>query len=385
MNIINGKDIIDAGYPAGPLIGEMLSATREYEARGINNEAYILKLLRKKFQPPAPKLQMCEQAAPLAQAITATCPEDEKNITKVCLKMGELLRTPIISQGAIMPDACPAGMAPATIPVGGVIAVENAIIPSAHSADVCCSMFATFYEPQLSVAEEIDALLGVTRFGPGGREIDDLVHHPVLDEDVWDNPFLSQLEHKAKIHIADQGDGNHFAYIGEVSFDKSQISLLKESGHTDIADQLQCAELKVKSYRVIVTHHGSRALGAHLYKRGQKAALKETARLARDIPKAAAWLPADSEVGRDYWEALQYVGRWTRGNHEAIHTRFMKAIETKKVADFGNEHNFVWKRGDTYFHGKGATPAWKDDKGRPLLGLIPLNMGAPIFNGVRFR
>jgi tRNA-splicing ligase RtcB len=44
----------------------------------------------------------------------------------------------------------------------------------------------------------------------------------------------------------------------------------------------------------------------------------------------------------------------------------------------GNEHNFVWKRGDTYLHGKGATPAWRDAEGRPLLGLIPLNMAREI-------
>ena len=48
------------------------------------------------------------------------------------------------------------------------------------------------------------------------------------------------------------------------------------------------------------------------------------------------------------------------------------------MAAFGNEHNFVWKRGDMFMHGKGATPAWKDKGGRPLLGLIPLNMAEPI-------
>ncbi len=35
-----------------------------------------------------------------------------------------------------MPDACPAGAGEAVIPVGGAIAVKNAIIPAAHSADV---------------------------------------------------------------------------------------------------------------------------------------------------------------------------------------------------------------------------------------------------------
>ena len=44
----------------------------------------------------------------------------------------------------------------------------------------------------------------------------------------------------------------------------------------------------------------------------------------------------------------------------------------------GNEHNFVWKRGDTYLHGKGATPAWRAGTGQPLPGLIPLNMAREI-------
>ena len=35
-----------------------------------------------------------------------------------------------------MPDACPSGGGRATIPVGGGIEVENAIIPGAHSADI---------------------------------------------------------------------------------------------------------------------------------------------------------------------------------------------------------------------------------------------------------
>lgn len=53
----------------------------------------------------------------------------------------------------------------------------------------------------------INALATATRFGPGGRHFDDLVHHPVLDEEVWDNRFLKGLWERARIHIADQGDG----------------------------------------------------------------------------------------------------------------------------------------------------------------------------------
>lgn len=82
--------------------------------------------------------------------------------------------------------------------------------------------------------------------------------------------------------------------------------------------------------------------------------------------------------GEAYWEALQYVGRWTKANHQCIHEGFAGKIGTCIAAAVGNEHNFVWKRGRTFFHGKGATPAWPDEAGRPRLGLIPLHMAAPI-------
>jgi RNA-splicing ligase RtcB len=129
---------------------------------------------------------------------------------------------------------------------------------------------------------------------------------------------------------------------------------------------------------VLVTHHGSRDLGAQVYKRGLAAAMAHTERVSPDTPPHQAWLDAESEQGQAYWQALQYVGRWTRRNHQLIHERTLARLGITKLADFGNEHNFVWQRDGHYFHGKGATPAWRDDRGHPLLGIIPLNMAAPI-------
>lgn len=385
QKIITGDDLLEAGYESGPLIGRMLARAAEHEAKGVTDRKYLLKLLKREFKAPPPRLVMREKPVAFTEAIAPANQEEQENVAKVRGKMHELLRTPVISRGAIMPDACPAGPGHAVIPVGGAIAVENAIIPSAHSADICCSMHATFYEARSGVTNELDALMTATRFGAGGRHFDDLVHHPVLGEEVWDNRFLTGLRDRARIHIADQGDGNHFAYVGEVELTPGQLAQLGEAGHGTIAASLaggrapgEAGDGPPRRYRVLVTHHGSRGLGAHLYKRGQAAALKQTARLAERIPKAAAWLDARSDEGRSYWEALQYVSRWTKANHESIHARFLERIGAVAVAQFGNEHNFVWQRGDTYFHGKGATPAWRDGDGRPLLGLIPLNMAAPI-------
>ena len=353
----------------------MLRQAAEYQLRGISDSKYLLKLLRRDFAPPPPKFVMRGSPAPLAEAIHAESVEEERNLAAARNQMQQLLRAPVITCGAILPDACPAGKAPAVIPVGGAIAVENAIIPSAHSADICCSMMATFYDACSTVAAELDALVASTRFGAGHRPLDDLVYDAVLDEDVWENRFLNGLRDHARNQLADQGDGNHFAFLGEMDVTPEFLTQLRNAGYIELADLLAAGP---QNLRVLVTHHGSRGLGAHVFKRGQIAAEKHVARVADGIPEAAAWLDFDSDAGRDYWEALQYVSRWTRENHRAIHRRFLERIGAASIAQVGNEHNFVWKRGETFYHGKGTTPAWKDEQGRPLLGLIPLNMAEPI-------
>jgi RNA-splicing ligase RtcB len=369
------SDLLLAGWQDGPQIDTLLDAVRVMEQRGIRDRAYALKKLRRDFPPPDQRLRLREHAAPLAEAIAATNPLDAQNIGAVRRQMNELLRIPVVISGSVMPDACPAGSAAATIPVGGIIAVDRAIIPSAHSEDVCCSMRASFFQSTASTGEILDALETSTRFGAGGRPTDEWVKHRVLDEAVWENPFLQGLERHAAMHLADQGDGNHFAWLGEVGFSSAQLDALTKSGHEELAQALGGIN---QLWKVLVTHHGSRGLGAHVYKRGQKAAEKQTAKIAQGIPQAGCWLDAESDEGRAYWEALQYAGRWTEANHQCIHQALAAKLDCKLAASVWNAHNFVWREGDVYYHGKGATPAGLDEDGRPRLGLIPLNMAAPI-------
>lgn len=376
MPLITGKELVEAGWIPGPKFPALLMAAADYESRGIHDVPYILKLLKRDFEKDVPRLRLREDPVSFSEAIEATCELDETNIAAVRRFMGQLLRVPVIGSGAIMPDACPAGAATATIPVGGAIAVKNAILPAAHSADICCSMHASIFRCGESTSRMLDDLVASTRFGFGGRKEEDRVDHPVLHETVWSNPFLRGLEEHAAKHIADQGDGNHFAYLGKIRVTRAFVKALGDAGHDAIARSLHDAA--GEEFSVLVTHHGSRGLGAQVFARGHKAAMRETGKIADGIPDAAAWLDATTPEGQDYWEALQYVARWTKANHEAIHARFLERSGAEAVTAFGNEHNFVWKRGETFLHGKGATPAWKDESGRPLLGLIPLNMAAPI-------
>ena len=371
---ITGNTLIERGWRPGPNLGRALGRARVLLAEGVSVEETLKRIESEFPKAPPPRRKMLSTPTPWSEAMLVTSREDEENLEKVRNRMGELMRTPAIVRGAIMPDACPAGMGQANIPVGGAI-VSQGIHPGAHSADICCSMSVTLFQSDKPTGELLDAIMQSTRFGQGGRPRNDRVAHPVVKERVWSNPFLKDLQHYAGIHMADQGDGNHFAYLGALNLSAEELEMLRGRGHGDLTDQVETVGGKCKA---LVTHHGSRGLGARVYKRGMDAAIKQTEKSWAKVPKAAAWLDPASGEGEEYWEALQYVGRWTEANHRSIHERFLSRIGIREVTKFGNEHNFIWKRGDLFYHGKGATPSWTDEEGRPLIGVIPLNMGSSI-------
>ncbi len=74
--------------------------------------------------------------------------------------------------------------------------------------------------------------------------------------------------------------------------------------------------------------------------------------LSPQTAKQNAWFPADTEEGRTYWEALQLIRKWTKANHNAIHQATVEAVGATIGDRYWNEHNFVFKRGDRYLHGK---------------------------------
>ncbi len=371
---IKARDLVAAGWQEGRRLGAALRRARDLEASGLTRSA-VLVALESEHPKQVPLLLPRAEPAPLAEAIEAETPQEASNVALARARMLELLQVPVVKRGVIMPDACPSGHARATIPVGGAIEVENAIIPGAHSADICCSMFATFLPDNHPVGEMMDQLHKTTHFGAGGRPRGQQMTSAVLEEPVWDNPFLSGLRSRAQDFLGTQGDGNHFAYVGRIQFTETQRAALESAGYTELSEWIVRRD---GAFNVLVTHHGSRGLGADLYKRGQIAARAWCDENAKDIPDAAVWLPGDAPEGRAYWDALQYVGRWTRENHALIHDAVLRRLGQRALVQIGNEHNFVWKRGDAFFHGKGATPAWRDETGRPLLGLIPLNMAREI-------
>lgn len=348
MNDITGKELIEAGVPQGRWFGKALAEAEAALAQGATREAAVAAALA--VVPRELKLHPAGML-PFHVNIEAETADEAANVAAVTASMAELMRTPVVRAGAIMPDACPAGPS-GTIPVGG-IAVSEAIHPGMHSADICCSM-AISVMPDVAPAALLDAVHAVTHFGPGGRPRGAQMRpDATLLARFEANPFLNDIQSAAVEHFATQGDGNHFAFVGT----------LKSTGET-----------------ALVTHHGSRAPGARLYAKGMKAAERLRRDLSPETRPQNAWIAADTKEGDDYWEALQTIRSWTKANHLAIHDAAAARLSARVSDRFWNEHNFVFRRPDgLFYHAKGATPAfagWAEDA--TDLTLIPLNMAEPI-------
>jgi tRNA-splicing ligase RtcB len=343
--MITGADLIAAGFKPGKHFTAMLAeANRVLDTTGDRG----LAIAAAETAQPAPVLPLDHHdSKPLHVNLVPNGAAEQTNLDNVMATMREVMRTPVVRAGAVMPDACPAGPL-GTIPVGGVVASE-AIHPGMHSADICCSMAISIL-PGVDPAALLDAVHKVTHFGPGARPVpvplfngmaEAFERHPLLDAGL------------AQSNFATQGDGNHFAYVGT----------MRSTGET-----------------ALVTHHGSRGPGASLYNAGMKIAERYRRELSPATLRQNAWIPADTKDGDEYWEALQIIRGWTRENHWAIHDMASAIVGMHARDRFWNEHNFVFRKSDgLFYHGKGATPAWRDfayDANE--LTLIPLNMAEPI-------
>ncbi|UXN06030.1 RtcB family protein [Bartonella sp. HY761] len=348
-NKLFGTDLIEAGQQSGKWFAKALEVGNAILQEGGTREQALAAAIA--FAPP-PTIGLQDASdVPLHINIRAENDFEQENIDKVIASMKSLIETPVVKAAAIMPDACPTGSS-GEIPVGGIVASE-AIHPGMHSADICCSLAISVFKG-VAPADLLNAVHKVTHFGPGGRERGNQIRpSDKVMQNFADNIYLEKQQSVAIEHFATQGDGNHFAYVGQ----------LKSTGET-----------------VLVTHHGSRAPGARLYKTGMKVADRFRKELSPKTQIINAWIPADSVEGETYWSALQIIRQWTKENHFAIHDLAADVLGVKVNDRFWNEHNFVFRKSDgLFYHAKGATPAfsgWSHDA--TDLTIIPLNMAEPI-------
>ena len=279
------------------------------------------------------------------------------------MQMEKACLLPVSVAGALMPDAH-VGYG---LPIGGVLATDHSVIPYAVGVDIACRMKLTVLDLALRDLDSKQdrlarAIEGQTRFGVGATFKERRVH-AVMDEDWSVSPITRQNKDRAWAQLGTSGSGNHFVEFGLLTV-------------TDAAIGLEPGE-----HVALLSHSGSRGTGAAVCDHYSRLAVKRHPELPKELSRLA-WLGLDTDEGREYWAAMELMGRYAAANHALIHRHIAEVLGAGVRLDLENHHNFAWKERhvvdgverDLVVHRKGATPA-----GKGVLGIIPGSMASPGF------
>ena len=252
---------------------------------------------------------------------------------------------------ALMPD-CHVGYG---MPIGGVVACVDAVIPNAVGVDIGCGMLAaeTDLEAGKMTTGLIKEIMGEARgVIPVGFEH----HKSVQNWDGWKSapqecPPVKQELDSAKYQLGTLGGGNHFIEIQEG--DDGLIWLMIHSGSRNFG-------LKIADYYHTVA---------------RKLCEKQ------DVPLTSgdlAWLPRNSEEADEYLAAMNFALKFATKNRDMMMERFA-GIACRRAGCHVTQminihHNYCAPEKhfgrEVLVHRKGATLA---NKG--LMGIIPGSMG----------
>ncbi len=280
-------------------------------------------------------------------------------------QMEQAASLPVAVAGALMPDAH-VGYG---LPIGGVLACDNAVIPFGVGVDIACRVKLTALDLPAGALDEpgqrerlVAALRRQTRFGVG-CEFDPPQDHPVMDEDWSVSPVTRTLKDRAWRQLGTSGSGNHFVEYGELTLEAPLAT------PTGVIPQGR--------WTAILSHSGSRGAGAAVCNEYSRVAAAKHPELAGEL-RRLAWLDLDSHEGQEYWRAMELMGRYAHANHDVIHRQLLGDLGAEALGCVENHHNFAWieehQGRSVVVHRKGATPAKRGE-----LGVVPGTMADPAY------
>ncbi len=370
---ITAKELRAIGYPESPVIPVAMNAMEKHYRHHTKQEA--IELLKAVLASPAdykndpvlgsiaekllPKEDLREPEISMNQTGVHFNTFGAEHIEQGAFhQMYSAVKLPVAVAGALMPDAHHGY----GLPIGGVLATDNAVIPYGVGVDIGCRMCLSIFDidaKELVNREQFFAreINEATLFG-SGAQFDQAENHEVMENGAfYSTPLLKGLQGKAWKQLGSSGSGNHFGEFGEVS-------ITEQDGILGVAPG---------TYIGLLSHSGSRALGARIAEHYTRIAISK-----RRLPQEAknlAWLDLNEEAGMEYWIAMNLAGDYASACHHIIHAKIAKQLGRKPMKMVENHHNFAWKEihegKPVIVHRKGATPAGKD-----VLGIIPGSMTA---------
>jgi tRNA-splicing ligase RtcB (3'-phosphate/5'-hydroxy nucleic acid ligase) len=262
---------------------------------------------------------------------------------------------------ALMPD-CHLGYG---MPIGGVIACENAVIPNAVGVDIGCGMGAVKTDIILKKVRQRQLQTLVRKIkelipcgeGKAHKKQQDWKGFPETLENYSDRKWLTnhakELAHR---NLGTLGGGNHFI---EIQADDNGFIWL-------------------------MIHTGSRHLGNVIARYYNDVAKDLNSKMKKHLPDSnLAFLPATSSEGKNYIKDMNLALQYAKENRRRIMDQFKTAFETV----FSNtsfepainiHHNYAALESHfgkkVWIHRKGATSAQKGE-----IGIIPGSMGTPSY------
>ena len=373
---LRGKQLRDIGYPEAPVISIAMQVMEKHYKR--NSPQHALGILEQVLKDPQ-AYQQDEVLGKIAGELLAMAKKEESRIELAAegihynifgadfieegaiSQMNNATRLPISIAGALMPDAHHGY----GLPIGGVLATENAVIPYGVGVDIGCRMCLSIFDidaKDLEFRADYFAreLNENTLFG-SGKEFKKRSEHDVLYRpEFGDIPILRTLRDRAASQLGSSGGGNHFVEFGVV----------------DIAETDAVLGVPAGKYLGLLSHSGSRAVGANVANHYTKLA-KDKRRLPHESSNLA-WFTLDEDEGIEYFMAMNLAGDYASACHHIIHEKIASQLGRQPMRMVENHHNFAWKEmyegREVIVHRKGATPAGKD-----VLGIIPGSMTAPGF------
>ena len=224
------------------------------------------------------------------------------------------------------------------VPIGGVVAYDNAISPAGVGYDIACGNKAVLTDmsgadARAGIARIMDDVVATISFGVG-RKNAERVDHDLFDDAAWPVIRKLQLRDKAADQLGTVGSGNHYVDIFVDEQDRVWVGV----------------------------HFGSRGFGHGIATWALKAG---GASDGMDV--APLVLDADSDLGADYIAAMTLAGRYAYAGRDWVCDRVVKILGARKLDEVHNHHNFAWKENhdgqDVWVVRKGATPAFPGQRG----------------------
>lgn len=238
-------------------------------------------------------------------------------------------------RGAVL---CADGHKGYAVPIGGVIAYEDHVSPSAVGFDVGCGNKAVRLDiPASEVRRNIKTIMDDVwknlEFGIG-RVNETRVEHELFDDEAWKLYPMKSLKQMAHNQLGTIGSGNHYLDLFADEQDRTWIG----------------------------AHFGSRGLGhktaTHFLEAGG-------AKDGMDVDPLV--INVHSALGSDYLACMALAGRYAYAGRDWVCAEVARLLGANILEEIHNHHNFAWKEThngqDLWVVRKGATPAFPGQKG----------------------